>query len=72
MIYPEFDEAMITQRDVLAGPPSEEYLRIVQALQECAGNQTKAARFLGMSRRTLVNRLTMYGITRPRKNTPGT
>ncbi|MCA9675727.1 MAG: Fis family transcriptional regulator, partial [Myxococcales bacterium] len=41
--------------------------RIVDALDQCAGNQTRAAELLGMPRRTLVKRLGQYGITRPRK-----
>ena len=41
--------------------------KILQALEQCAGNQTRAAKLLGMSLRTLVNRLTEYGVTRPRK-----
>ena len=42
--------------------------RILQALDACAGNQTRAAKMLGISRRTLVSRLDAYGIARPRKN----
>jgi len=41
--------------------------RILAALAECAGNQTEAARRLGMGRRTLIKRLERYGIQRPRK-----
>jgi DNA-binding NtrC family response regulator len=41
--------------------------RIVNALDECGGNQTKAAALLGISRRTLVSRLDAYGLPRPRK-----
>lgn len=41
--------------------------RIVDALEQCAGNQTQAAALLGMPRRTFVARLTAYGIARPRK-----
>ena len=41
--------------------------RIVNALEECGGNQTKAAALLGISRRTLVSRLDAYGLPRPRK-----
>jgi DNA-binding NtrC family response regulator len=44
--------------------------RILEALERCAGNQTKAARLLGMSRRTLVARLETYGLPRPRKASP--
>jgi DNA-binding NtrC family response regulator len=41
--------------------------RIADALAETGGNQTRAAKLLGISRRTLVNRLSRYGISRPRK-----
>jgi DNA-binding NtrC family response regulator len=42
--------------------------RIVAALDQCAGNQTKAAQLLGISRRTLVSRLDTYDLPRPRKD----
>ena len=41
--------------------------RIAEALQACSGNQTRAAAVLGISRRTLVNRLNSLGMPRPRK-----
>jgi two-component system, NtrC family, response regulator AtoC len=41
--------------------------RILDALEECAGNQTRAAQQLGISRRTLLNRLAEYDLPRPRK-----
>jgi DNA-binding NtrC family response regulator len=41
--------------------------RIIDALDRCAGNQTKAAELLGISRRTLVTRLNAYNLPRPRK-----
>jgi len=44
-----------------------EFQRIKEALDQCAGNQTEAAKQLGISRRTLINRLDQYGIARPRK-----
>jgi DNA-binding NtrC family response regulator/pSer/pThr/pTyr-binding forkhead associated (FHA) protein len=41
--------------------------RIIDALEQCAGNQSRAAKVLGMSRATLVARLDIYGLPRPRK-----
>jgi transcriptional regulator with GAF, ATPase, and Fis domain len=41
--------------------------RILEALDECGGNQTRAAQIVGLSRRTLLKRLDEYGIIRPRK-----
>jgi two-component system, NtrC family, response regulator AtoC len=44
--------------------------RIIEALMTCDGNQTKAAKMLGIARRTLIKRLDLYGIPRPRKKVP--
>ena len=41
--------------------------RIVLALDRCGGNQSHAAKLLGISRRTLINRIEDYGLPRPRK-----
>jgi len=41
--------------------------RILDALDACGGNQTRAAKLLGMARRTLVSRLGRYAVPRPRK-----
>jgi transcriptional regulator with PAS, ATPase and Fis domain len=41
--------------------------RILAALDACAGNQTQAAKQLGISRATLVHKLDLYGVPRPRK-----
>jgi transcriptional regulator with PAS, ATPase and Fis domain len=41
--------------------------RILSALDDCSGNQTRAARLLGISRGTLVTRLAGYDVPRPRK-----
>jgi DNA-binding NtrC family response regulator len=46
--------------------PEEERQRILRVLAECGGNQTKAARQLGMARGTLLARLDAYGVPRPR------
>jgi two-component system response regulator AtoC len=42
--------------------------RIVDALAEAAGNQTRAARALGISRFQLMRRLEAFGVPRPRKS----
>jgi two-component system response regulator AtoC len=50
-----------------AGPAGDaDRQRIIAALEQCAGNQTRAAKLLGISRRTLVNRLATHDIPRPR------
>lgn len=46
--------------------PVEERGRIQEALLNCAGNQSRAAKLLGISRRALVKRLDKYGLPRPR------
>jgi transcriptional regulator with PAS, ATPase and Fis domain len=47
--------------------PQTERERILAALAECGGNQSRAAKALGISRTTLVARLSDYGVPRPRK-----
>jgi Bacterial regulatory protein, Fis family len=44
-------------------PTTEEHRRILDALAACDGNQTRAAIFLGMSRRAFVLRLHFYGVS---------
>src|SRR5262249_36706699 len=41
--------------------------QIIAALAECAGNQSQAAKKLGISRRTLVTRIEELSLPRPRK-----
>ena len=45
-----------------------ERAQILEALDRCGGNQSRAARMLGISRGKLIARLDSFGITRPRKN----
>jgi two-component system response regulator AtoC len=44
----------------------EERERIVAALEECVGNQTRTAEKLGISRSALINKIAIYRIPRPR------
>ena len=48
----------------------DERQRIVAALEQCAGNQSYAAKLLGMSRTTLVKRLIEFDLPRPRQRRP--
>jgi two-component system response regulator AtoC len=50
-----------------AGENDPERQRIIDVLEQCAGNQTRAAKMLGISRNTLLARLDQYGVARPRK-----
>ena len=53
-----------TIRDAFAEVERE---RILQVMEQCGGNQSRAARVLGISRTTLIKRLEAYGYVRPRK-----
>jgi two-component system, NtrC family, response regulator AtoC len=50
-----------------ASAPLTEQDRIVAALAACGGNQSRAAKQLGISRKVFVARLETYGVVRPRK-----
>ena len=45
----------------------DERRRVIAALDACGGNQTRAAKALGMTRKALIVRLERYGVTRPRR-----
>jgi DNA-binding NtrC family response regulator len=49
-------------------PDEEERQRILAALAACGGNQTRAAKLLGIARRTLTSKLGKLGLPRPRKD----
>jgi DNA-binding NtrC family response regulator len=48
--------------------PDLERERIVHALDGCGGNQSRAAKLLGISRRTLVRKIAQLGLPRPRSD----
>jgi DNA-binding NtrC family response regulator len=52
------------------GDPAERQ-SIIDALARANGHQATAAKLLGISRRTLINRLEQYQLPRPRKRSPG-
>jgi DNA-binding NtrC family response regulator len=47
---------------------ARERQRVTDALSACGGNQTRAARMLGISRGTLMARIAAFGLARPRKS----
>jgi transcriptional regulator with PAS, ATPase and Fis domain len=51
----------------LAPHQADERQRIIDALAACAGNQSRAAKMLGIPRRTFVAKLDAYRIPRPKK-----
>ncbi len=53
-----------------AGNPVERE-RIISALNACAGNQSRAAKLLGIPRRTFLTKLDAYNIPRPKKSSDG-
>jgi DNA-binding NtrC family response regulator len=63
---PAGSESVSTTGITLTAEAAAERQRILEALEQCAGNQTRAAKHLGISLRTLVNRLDRYNIPRPR------
>jgi DNA-binding NtrC family response regulator len=53
---------------LLSALAEREKQSLVEALARCGGNQTQAARLLGISRGTFLTRMNAYGIARPRKS----
>jgi len=65
----EFDAETAVFRPMPTDPAGREAerMRIMRALDACGGNQTRAARTLGISRRTLINRIEEFNLPRPKK-----
>ncbi len=49
-------------------PDASERQRLIATLDECGGNQTRAAKLLGISRRTLISRIEQWQLPRPKKH----
>jgi DNA-binding NtrC family response regulator len=60
---PPEDESLDFKKD----QRDRERRKIIAALKACDGNQSKAAEMLGMSRRTLLTKLDLHKLPRPRK-----
>ena len=63
------DPTQVFQRpkEVTGEDTQDERQRLIRALEECGGNQTRAAKLLGISRRTLINRIEQWQLPRPKK-----
>ena len=67
LLEPEFDaDTAVFDPSLIRG--EDEKGRIIRALEACGGNQTRAAKLLGVSRRTLINRLEQFDLPRPKKS----
>jgi two-component system, NtrC family, response regulator AtoC len=62
----ESDEVVVSVAD--SNTENDERQRVLDVLAACGGNQTRAAKMLGIARRTLTSRLDKLGIPRPRKD----
>ena len=75
---PPEDEQVTMRLPLRPGSPElkgklEEFERaqILDALAKTTGNQTRAAKLLGIARRTLIKKMVRYGIERPRADARG-
>ena len=59
--------ARVEKIDLRQDMKAHERQLIIQALDETGGNQTRAAKLLNISRRTLISRIEEFGLPRPRK-----
>jgi transcriptional regulator with PAS, ATPase and Fis domain len=68
LVEPDDPTKVITRpKEEPSGDSQDERQRLIQALEECGGNQTRAAKQLGISRRTLINRIEQWQLPRPKK-----
>jgi len=63
----EAETAVMNSPFLEASSPEDEKARILKALEACGGNQTRAAKMLGIARRTLINRIEQFNLPRPKK-----
>jgi len=62
------DRGRTTSPEDQDGPDDDQgRLAVISVLSACGGNQSRAAKQLGISRGALIRRLERYGIVRPRK-----
>ena len=64
---PEARRAEDRARSAIGAAEADERRRILDALEGCSGNQTRAAKLLGISRSTLATKLAIHRLPRPRK-----
>jgi transcriptional regulator with PAS, ATPase and Fis domain len=67
---PPPDEGPASHRKDRSFDEAADRERIMRALEQCGGNQSEAAKLLGIARRTLINRIEQYALPRPRRKPP--
>ena len=66
---PRFEAVTLDEPEELRQRAEEaERRKILDALEQCAGNQTRAAEVLGITRRVLVRKLEKFNLPRPRRD----